>query len=109
MKMWLAAAIVSLVATTASADNNTAMKSCLEKHGYTTEKFHTFDWGLASACYNKYAVVQEKKELKEMREFLKKKPWYKGKDWEWEKTAGYTCQKNYSTGYVICHKPIYLN
>jgi hypothetical protein len=94
----------------AQTSNNQAMKYCLDMYGYTPEKFEDFNFAAAAGCYTEYAVAEEKAKKKALREFLDKKPWYKGKNWNWELTAEYTCTKLYDrNGIVVCHKPHYLN
>ena len=77
----LAAATASwlFVATDANATitNNTAIKVCLYVNGYSPEKFATFDFNKASACYHNWKSEKEAKELAELRDFLKHNPRYR--------------------------------
>jgi hypothetical protein len=94
----------------AYADNNEAIKYCLEVYGYTPEKFDGFNWNGASSCFHEYAVANEKAKRTKIREFLEEKPWYKGKNWQWELRSEYACIKRYDmNGIEICSKPYYLN
>jgi hypothetical protein len=94
----------------AYADNNDAIKACLALHDYSPEKFDTFNWNDASACYHKHLILQEESKRAKIKEFLKEKPWYKGANWQWETRAEYTCVKRYDmNGIEICSKPYYLN
>ena len=94
----------------AYADNNEAIKYCLEVYGYTPEKFDEFNWNGASSCFHEYAVANEKAKRTKIREFLEEKPWYKGKNWQWELRSEYTCVERYDmNGIEVCSKPYYLN
>ena len=77
----LAAATASwlFVATDANATitNNMAIKGCLNVNGYSPEKFNTFDFNKASACYHNWKSKKEAKELAELRDFLKHNPRYR--------------------------------
>jgi Zn-dependent M32 family carboxypeptidase len=105
--------------STADADpltakqNNTVLKACLEQHGYTPEKFDTFDFNKSSACYHDWKAAETQKDYAKMRAFLKENPWFKGKNWKWEETAEYSCEKIYSTALLanitVCSKPYYIN
>jgi len=89
--------------------NNEALKLCLDAYGYNLKNFDTFDFSKAAACHSN---KKEKKKIKlqeEQREFLKKRPWFRGTNWKWEEKAEYTCTKQYHTGLTICHKPYYIN
>lgn len=89
-------------------NNNLAIKQCLELYGYTSEKFDVFPWNKASRCFTEYDVAQQKVELQATRDFLEKNPWYKGKNWNWEDRAEFTCHTEYHTGEIYCHRPKYI-
>lgn len=65
------------VASAESLGNNEAMKLCLEKYNYTSDKFHTFDWNKAAACASDFRIQKNNQELAEMRDFLKHNPRYR--------------------------------
>lgn len=73
------AILVSTVLTheVAANENNEAIKGCLVTNGYTPEKFQTFDFRIAAACYQKYKSDRNAKELAELRDFLKHNPRYR--------------------------------
>jgi hypothetical protein len=78
MKIVIATAILCLLASAAiSNDNNQVVKACLDINGYTPEKFDTFDFNKASACYHNWKSVKEAEELAELRDFLKHNPRYR--------------------------------
>jgi hypothetical protein len=107
--MVLAMMLVFTNPRAAEADND-ALKACLALHDYSPEKFDTFNWNAASACYHEHLILQEESKRAEIKEFLKEKPWYKGANWQWETRAEYTCVKRYDlNGIEICSKPFYLN
>jgi len=93
--------------------NNAVMKACLEQEGYTFDKFDTFNFSKAAACFHDWKIAEIEKDYAKMREFLKENPHFKGKNWKWEERAEYNCEKIYSTAYLnnitICTKPYYLN
>ena len=105
------AAYITLLITPAQADgNNEPLKECLAKYDYSPEKFETFNWQKASACFHAKSIKQSEETYAKLRAFLKENPWYKGKNWKWEDTAEYTCIKRYDlNGIELCTKPIYLN
>lgn len=111
---WLFVVSTKVNADTVSAkQNNTVMKACLEQHGYTPEKFDTFHFNKAAACYHDWKTAETEKDYAKMRAFLKENPWFKGKNWKWEETAEYSCEKIYSTALLanitVCSKPYYVN
>ena len=103
---------VFVMTTDSNADSmsNQVMKECLNEHGYTPEKFETFNFSKAAACHSDFRIAQREKNYEKQREFLTEHPWYKGKNWKWEERAEYTCFKRYDLdGMEFCYKPIYLN
>ena len=73
-------AILVSVAFTCGAvanENNEAMKGCLVINGYTPEKFDTFNFVKASACYQNYKSQKNAEQLAELRDFLKHNPRYR--------------------------------
>jgi hypothetical protein len=91
-------------------ESNMVLKQCLDDNGYKPENFETFDFNKAAACWHGYAVKRDQAELQRLREFVKNKPWYKGKNWNWELRSEYTCTKRYDlNGIEVCSKPYYLN
>jgi len=102
--------LLCLMTTPAFASpNNEALKLCLDMHGYNLKNFDTFDFSSAAACHSKYRVERKIKLEEEQREFLKKRPWFRGTNWKWEDKAEYTCTKQHHTGLTVCHKPFYIN
>lgn len=90
--------------------NNQVTKACLEIHGYTPEKFDNFDYSKAAACVSDWRVGKNAEEYAKLREFLKKKPWYRGSNWKWEEKAEYTCRTlHHAGGIEVCTKPYYVN
>ena len=96
-----------------ASENNAVMKSCLDEYGYTPEKFHEFNFAKAAACHSDWRTAEDERNRMKQRKFLEEHPWYKGKNWKWEETAEYSCEKIYSTRLLqtvtICSKPIYIN
>lgn len=68
---------IALWASISVADNNRATKDCLAAHGYSLDKFDTFNWSKAAACASDYRVQQNSAQLAEMRDFLKHNPRYR--------------------------------
>lgn len=103
------------VATDALAkSNNEMIKDCLNANGYdrsadVEKRLNTFDWQRGSYCVANFQNELHEKRLAEQREFLKKNPWYKGRNWNWEDKAEFTCHTEYHTGFVYCHRPKYIN
>jgi hypothetical protein len=96
------------------ANNNNMIKECLVAYNYQYDapvehRLNNFNWQDASNCVSNFVIEEQKKKVKAQQEFLKEKPWYKGKNWKWEDRAEYTCTKQYHTGLVICRKPYYVN
>ena len=94
--------------------NNQMMKECLDVYGYdkslpVEERLNTFDWNAASSCVSGFNLEEQQKKLAELREFLKDKPWFRGKNWKWQERAEYTCTKQYHNGITVCRKPYYIN
>lgn len=107
-----------LVATSAMGEsiktNNEMIKQCLEAYEYkktapVEERLNNFDWQSASDCVAGFNQERQKVKLAEQKEFLKKNPWYKGRNWNWEDRAEFTCHTEYHTGNVFCHRPKYIN
>jgi hypothetical protein len=110
MKVYATLLILLFAVNPAFAGNNQAIKYCLDIYGYTPEKFDEFNWSGASSCFHEYDIANQNKKHEEIREFLKEKPWYKGKNWQWELRSEYTCAKRYDmNGIEVCSKPYYLN
>jgi hypothetical protein len=94
------------------AANNHAIKECLLAHGYNGNVLTNgkqFDWAKASACYHDYKQGVMSEEYVKLKFFLEEHPWYKGRNWDWEKPAmaGYECIKYHHTGTKICKKPYF--
>ena len=88
--------LLMLLSSNAYADNE-GLKRCLEMNNYSPKKFDTFDFSAAAACNSDFIIAKEKEKLKELREFLKERPWYKGRDWQWEDCAKTNrCTRRYS-------------
>ena len=75
----VAAASWLFVVTDANATitNNTAIKGCLVINGYSPEKFETFEFNKAAACYQDWKADREAAKLAELRDFLKHNPRYR--------------------------------
>jgi hypothetical protein len=58
-------------------ENNNMMKACLDKSGYTSDKFDSFNWSAAAGCYHNYKTQRNAEELAELRDFLKHNPRYR--------------------------------
>lgn len=98
----------------AESQNNKMIKECLEVWGYdydapADKRLNNFNWQKASGCVSNYNVEAHRKKVAEQREFLKQKPWFKGKNWKWQEKAEYTCTKQHHTGLTVCSKPYYIN
>lgn len=102
-------AVICWVTVVNANESNEVLKKCLIDSGYTKENFDTYNFSKAAKCHSDYRVGMQKVKNEETREFLKKKPWYKGKNWNWEDKAEYTCHEEYHTGYTFCHRPHYIN
>jgi len=91
--------------------SNDVMKSCLEEHGYTLDKFDTFNFSKAASCHSAYRIGEVKNNLEDQRQFLSDHPWYKGTNWKWEERAEYTCSKidTLRGSATVCSKPYYIN
>jgi hypothetical protein len=120
MKRAIIGAVLALISTStwalAEKSNNDIIKDCLQANGYdyslpVEKRINTFDWSAAAYCSAAFQQEEHKQRLAEQREFLKKKPWYKGPNWRWELRAEYTCNKLYTDkGPIeVCSKPYYLN
>ena len=89
--------LLVLLSTNAFANDNQGLKTCLELYNYSPEKFDTFDWSKLAACNSDYLANKEKQRVAELRKFVKERPWYKGKNWQWEDCAkDNRCTNTYS-------------
>jgi hypothetical protein len=99
----------------ASSGYNQALKECLYKHGFVPGETHVqqYNWNNASSCVNNKQIELAKAHIRAEKEFLKNNPWYTGKNWNWEKSTEYTCERVYSTtlshSITVCHKPMFIN
>jgi len=91
-----------------ASESNAVMRKCLEESGYTPEKFDTFDFREAAICHSNYRIKQNAQKVKDLREFTKKRPWYKGPNWAWEDKVELACHKEVHTGVTFCHRPYEL-
>ena len=91
-----------MLATPAVADN---AKACMGD--YTQDNFHSYDFGKAAACMQRFRTIEQEQKVAELREFLKAKPHYKGPDWKWEQTADWRCSRQHPSGRTVCRKPFY--
>lgn len=94
--------------------NNQMIKECLDAWGYDKYapveiRLNNFNWQGAAGCVANFRLEEQQKQVQADREFLKKKPWFRGTNWKWEEKAEYTCTKQHHTGLTVCHKPIYIN
>ena len=78
--------ILALLSTTtwafAEKSNNEIVKDCLVATGYdynlsVEERIDTFDWNLAAYCVQSLQQDNHKRELAELRDFLKHNPRYR--------------------------------
>lgn len=101
MKYFVILFITLVFSPVAMADTaNADIKECLKEYGYSPEKFNTFNFGPAAYCASQKRTDADQKKIAELREFVKNKPWYKGKNWNWEECAKReSCIQNYQ--YII--------
>ena len=85
--------------------NNAFIKDCMTD--YQSNNFDNYNYAKAAACVQKYRTHEQELEVVEIREFLKRKPWFRGPDWKWEDTADWRCSRQLSSGRTICRKPYY--
>ena len=85
--------------------NNAFIKDCMTD--YQSNNFDNYNCAKAAACVQKYRTHEQELEVVEIREFLKRKPWFRGPDWKWEDTAEWRCSRQLSSGRTICRKPYY--
>lgn len=90
------------VATDANATitNNTALKGCLYVNGYSPEKFNTFNFNKASACYHNWKSKKEAKKLAELRDFLKHNPRYRYPGQSMNKCFGKPREMPFKSAYI---------
>ena len=107
----------SLASAAETTSNNTMIKGCLDAYGYdrkapVEERLNNFDWNSASDCVSNYQVEKYKEKVAKIKQTLKEKPWYKGRNWQWELRAEYTCRIVNTTDkgpIEVCSKPYYIN
>ena len=85
--------------------NNAFIKDCMTD--YQSNNFDNYNYAKAAACVQKYRTHEQELEVVEIREFLKRKPLFRGPDWKWEDTAEWRCSRQLSSGRTICRKPYY--
>ena len=85
--------------------DNTFIKDCMTN--YQSKNFDNYNYAKAAACVQNYRTQEQEIKVAEMREFLKKKPWFRGPDWKWEQTADWRCARQLSSGRTICRKPYF--
>ena len=104
MRYILLALIVMCTSSMVIADN-TFIKDCMTN--YQSKNFDNYNYAKAAACVQNYRTQEQEIKVAEMREFLKKKPWFRGPDWKWEQTADWRCARQLSSGRTICRKPYF--
>ena len=104
MKYIMLAFVIMCTSSIVMADN-AFIKDCMMD--YQTKNFDNYNYAKAAACVQKYRTHEQEIEVAEMREVLKKKPWFRGPDWKWEQTAGWRCSRQLSSGRTICRKPYF--
>ena len=104
MKYIMFAIIIICTSSVVMADN-TFIKDCMKD--YKLDSFETYNYSKAAACVQKYRTQEQEIKVAEMREFLKRKPWFRGPDWKWEQTADWRCARQLSSGRTICRKPYF--
>tara|TARA_R100000231_G_C5186152_1_gene122780 strand:- start:39 stop:365 length:327 start_codon:yes stop_codon:yes gene_type:complete len=98
-------AIIIICTSSIVIAENAFIKSCMLDYRY--KNFDTYNYAKAAACVQKYRTNEQETKVVEMREFLKKKPWFRGPDWKWEQTADWRCARQLSSGRTICRKPYF--
>ena len=104
MRYILLALIVMCTSSMVIADN-TFIKDCMTN--YQSKNFDNYNYAKAAACVQNYRTQEQEIKVAEIREFLKKKPWFRGPDWKWEQTADWRCARQLSSGRTICRKPYF--
>ena len=104
MRYILLALIVMCTSSMVMADN-TFIKDCMTN--YQSKNFDNYNYAKAAACVQNYRTQEQEIKVAEIREFLKKKPWFRGPDWKWEQTADWRCARQLSSGRTICRKPYF--
>ena len=75
MRYIMLALIIMCTSSIVMADN-TFIKDCMKD--YKLDSFETYNYSKAAACVQKYRTHEQEIEVAEMREVLKKKPWFRG-------------------------------
>ena len=70
-------AVVLLYSSAKGNENNLAMQRCLKDHGYSVDKFDTFDFSKAAGCYQDWRFTKNREESAELSDFLKHNPRYR--------------------------------
>ena len=81
-------------------ENNTMIEACLYKNGYSPEKFDTFEWNVAAACYQNYKTQKNAEQLAELRDFLKHNPRYRYPGQSNNKCFGKPREMPFETAYI---------
>ena len=79
MKYIMLAFVIMCTSSIVMADN-AFIKDCMMD--YQTKNFDNYNYAKAAACVQKYRTHEQEIEVAEMREVLKKKPWFRGPDWK---------------------------
>jgi hypothetical protein len=86
MKRVIFGAVLALLSTStwafAEKSNNDMIKDCLQATGYdyslpAEKRINTFDWQFASYCVQGFLEEKHKRELAEIKDFLKHNPRYR--------------------------------
>ena len=104
MRYIMLALIIMCTSSIVMADN-TFIKDCMMN--YQSKNFDNYNYAKAAECVQNYRTQEQEIKVAEMREFLKKKPWFRGPDWKWEQTADWRCARQLSSGRTICRKPYF--
>ena len=104
MKYIMLAFVIMCTSSIVMADN-AFIKDCMMD--YQSKNFDNYNYAKAAACVQKHRTHEQEIKVAEMREFLKKKPWFRGPDWKWEQTADWRCARQLSSGRTICRKPYF--
>ena len=104
MRYIMLALIIMCTSSIVMADN-TFIKDCMMD--YQSKNFDNYNYAKAAACVQKHRTHEQEIKVAEIREFLKKKPWFRGPDWKWEQTADWRCARQLSSGRTICRKPYF--
>ena len=57
--------------------SNEDSKNCLKLHGYEQQNFDTFSWNKVAACAAEKRSIKRAEKLAELREHLRKHPYYR--------------------------------